>query len=69
MKSIPKEVYVILVNGIPFKNYNRKSSCLYFRLGDAEKQAEVLRKSWRQKSVKKPTEVEVETYPLVKKGV
>jgi len=53
------EVYVIQVNGLPYRNHNRKSSCLYFRQHDAEKQAAELKRN-------RDFEIEVETYSLVK---
>jgi len=59
VKKVPAEVYVIQVNGLPYRNHNRKSSCLYFRQHDAEKQAAELKRN-------RDFEIEVETYSLVK---
>ena len=59
MKKVPAEVYVVRVNGLPYRNHNRKSSCLYFRQHDAEKRAAGLKRD-------SDCKVELETYSLVK---
>ena len=60
MKKVPAEVYVVRVNGLPYRNHNRKSSCLYFRQHDAEKRAAGLKRN-------RDFEIEVETYSSASK--